>query len=316
MILSRGITRPLTIQNEKIKEVADNLNQYSEKLLAISSTLTESSTAQSNALIETSSAMDEINSMVARNNDAANLSKAASDQSKEIALEGKRSSEEMVQAMLEIEGANKSIFNQTEKGNKEILEIIKIFEEITEKTKVINDIVFQTKLLSFNASVEAARAGENGKGFAVVAEEVGKLAEVSGSSAKEISEILSTSSTKVNSIIYQNKDAIELLISSSMLKVQGGIKLVEDFKLKLETIVESSGKVSDLVNEIVEASIQQTEGVSEITKAINHLDSEAQKNSTLAKESSDSALMVKSNSDDLKEIIKELHSLINGAGAC
>ncbi|MBC7465119.1 MAG: hypothetical protein H7256_03945 [Bdellovibrio sp.] len=49
-------------------------------------------------------------------------------------------------------------------------------EEIGNKTKVINDIVFQTKLLSFNASVEAARAGEHGKGFAVVAEEVGKLA--------------------------------------------------------------------------------------------------------------------------------------------
>ena len=47
-----------------------------------------------------------------------------------------------------------------------VLEIIKTIED---KTKVINDIVFQTKLLSFNASVEAARAGEAGKGFAVVA---------------------------------------------------------------------------------------------------------------------------------------------------
>ena len=60
-------------------------------------------------------------------------------------------------------------------SNKEIQEIVKVIAEIGNKTKVINDIVFQTKLLSFNASVEAARAGENGKGFAVVAEEVGKL---------------------------------------------------------------------------------------------------------------------------------------------
>ena len=59
-------------------------------------------------------------------------------------------------------------------------------EQIKDKVNIINDIVFQTKLLSFNASVEAARAGENGKGFAVVAEEVGNLASVSGKAANEI----------------------------------------------------------------------------------------------------------------------------------
>ena len=312
ILLSLGITKPLTHQNEKVKQVANNLNQFSDQLLKISTTLAESSIAQSNALIETSSAMDEINSMVSRNNDAAKQSKKASDQSREIAIAGKQSSEEMVNAMKEIEDSNRSISSQTEKGNKEILEIIKIFEEITEKTKVINDIVFQTKLLSFNASVEAARAGENGKGFAVVAEEVGKLAEVSGNSAKEISEILNSSSSKVQNIIYQNKDAIESLINTSAVKVQGGIKLVEDFKQKLEMIADSSNNVSGLVNEIVEASNQQTEGVSEVSKAINHLDSEAQKNSVLAKESSSSAQMVKENSDELKKIIVELHHLING----
>ncbi len=58
-------------------------------------------------------------------------------------------------------------------------------EDIGDKTKVINDIVFQTKRLSFNASVEAARAGEHGKGFAVVAEEVGNLAQMSKDKVQE-----------------------------------------------------------------------------------------------------------------------------------
>src|SRR5690606_14658037 len=60
------------------------------------------------------------------------------------------------------------------------------FSSVEEKTNMINDIVFQTKLLSFNASVEAARAGHHGKGFSVVAEEIGRLAETSGTSASAI----------------------------------------------------------------------------------------------------------------------------------
>jgi methyl-accepting chemotaxis protein len=77
--------------------------------------------------------------------------------------------------------------NQINYSNEQMSEIVKVIQEIETKTKVINDIVFQTKLLSFNASVEAARAGEQGKGFAVVAEEVGNLAQMSGNAAKEIS---------------------------------------------------------------------------------------------------------------------------------
>ena len=80
------------------------------------------------------------------------------------------------------------------------LEILGYIKSIEEKTKVINDIVFQTKLLSFNASVEAARAGEQGKGFAVVAEEVGNLATMSGTSAEEISKLLESSISHIESI--------------------------------------------------------------------------------------------------------------------
>lgn len=70
---------------------------------------------------------------------------------------------------------------------------------------MINEIVFQTKLLSFNATVEAARAGENGKGFSVVAVEIGKLEQISGNAAKEISELLYNSTKPVSETIENNK---------------------------------------------------------------------------------------------------------------
>ncbi|NCQ16281.1 chemotaxis protein, partial [Candidatus Falkowbacteria bacterium] len=65
-------------------------------------------------------------------------------------------------------------------SNQDIASLVFAIEEIAEKTKIIDDIVFQTKILSFNASVEAERAGEFGRGFSVVAQEVSNLAKMSG----------------------------------------------------------------------------------------------------------------------------------------
>ena len=80
---------------------------------------------------------------------------------------------------------------------------------------MINDIVFQTKLLSFNASVEAERAGEHGKGFAVVAQEVGNLATMSGESAEEITKILDESVKMVQKLVSSNQVEIEKLVQEN-----------------------------------------------------------------------------------------------------
>lgn len=89
--------------------------------------------------------------------------------------------------------------------NQLLLRINDLFVEIQEKTKVINDIVFQTKLLAFNASIEAARAGVHGSGFSVVAIEVGRLASESGARATEINGILKDATNEVSSIVAQAK---------------------------------------------------------------------------------------------------------------
>jgi methyl-accepting chemotaxis protein len=82
----------------------------------------------------------------------------------------------LIHALLEINTTSTTLIEKVTDGNQQIVGIVGMIQEIGNKTKIINDIVFQTKLLSFNASVEAARAGEQGKGFAVVASEVGSLA--------------------------------------------------------------------------------------------------------------------------------------------
>lgn len=117
----------------------------------------------------------------------------------------------MLDSIKNIGAANERAGREIGASARHFADIVKVIEEIGSKTKVINDIVFQTKILSFNASVEAARAGEHGKGFTVVAEEVGKLAAMSGVAAHEIGELLSGSIQKVDAIVKDTQTKVKIL---------------------------------------------------------------------------------------------------------
>lgn len=106
-----------------------------------------------------------------------------------------RESKMFLESLREIRNKMEELQNTSSSQLKHVVETVHM---ISEKTGIINDIVFQTKLLSFNASVEAARAGEHGKGFAVVAEEIGGLATSSGSAAIEVTKIVEESRSQLS----------------------------------------------------------------------------------------------------------------------
>ncbi len=145
-------------------------------------------------------------------------------------------------------------------SNERIEKLVKIIEQVAEKTEVIDDIVFKTQLLSFNASVEAERAGEHGRGFAVVAQEVGNLAQMSGVAATEIASIVKNSIREAEQVASENKSRVE----------KGG-DLVTQTRDKTSGVLNRITEILHATDQIVAASKEQSQGISEITKSVNML---------------------------------------------
>jgi methyl-accepting chemotaxis protein len=146
-------------------------------------------------------------------------------------------------------------------------EINESSNKIVDIIAVIDSIAFQTNILALNAAVEAARAGEQGRGFAVVASEVRNLAQRASSAAGEI----------------------KSLISNSVEKVEDGTALVAKAGKTMEEIVISIRGVTDIMSEISSASVEQTNGIEQVNRAITQMDDVTQQNAALVEESAAAA---------------------------
>ncbi|WP_322995998.1 methyl-accepting chemotaxis protein [Castellaniella sp.] len=134
--------------------------------------------------------------------------------------------------------------------------------KITDITDLINTIAFQTNILALNAAVEAARAGTHGKGFAVVAAEVRSLAQRSADAAKDI----------------------EQLIKHSVAQLDHGASLVDEAGSSIHAIIQSVNQVQTMVNEIADASLEQANGINQVSQAVSHLDVITQQNLSLVQQ--------------------------------
>ena len=274
--------------------------------------LSEATTEQAAAVQETSAAVEEISSMVSRTTEAAVLSLESSDKSQKAAIRGREAIMDMTEAMKRISSCIAEITGQAEESNKQFSEIARVISEIGDKTKVINEIVFQTKLLSFNASVEAARAGEHGKGFAVVAEEVGNLAQMSGNAAKEIADSLGESIARVEVMVKETASKMADIVARGELEVKAGNHKTEICGQSLEEILTSVMATGKLAAEISIATEEQSKGIQEVTKAMQQIDQVTQQNSGAAQEASSAATQLNTQADDLKVVISRLVSVIKG----
>lgn len=313
--LAMHITRSINAVMHVLEINARELGEASRTIAFASSGLSSATTDQAASLQETASALEEITAMITKATESADATARSSQESQTKAEQGRGSMEEMVASMMAINDGNSEIMSQINDSNRKIADIVTIIEEIGSKTRVINEIVFQTKLLSFNASVEAARAGEHGKGFAVVAEEVGNLARMSGDAAKEISVLLDSSTERVNGIVAETKANVERLLASAKHRVDSGMSVAQRCAATLDEIVQNVSRASTLANEIASATTEQSQGVGEINKAMARLDTVTQGNASASLETSTAAQRLSTQAALMDAAVYDLKVVIAGTQA-
>ena len=175
-----------------------------------------------------------------------------------------------------------------QRGGDVMRNVVSTMTDISESSKqvaqiigTIEGIAFQTNILALNAAVEAARAGTQGRGFAVVAEEVRALAHRSAIAAKEIKDLVSNSVERVNS----------------------GLELVNQAGATIQDVVREAGHVSNLMDEITAASVEQNDGIHQVGLAIAQIDDSTQRNAALVEQAAAAARNVTDQSQSLQQLV-------------
>ena len=197
----------------------------------------------------------------------------------------------------QFEQAMASVFD----SNKKLVVIRDVVEQIETETKVIDEIVFKTKLLSFNANIEAERAGSYGNCFAVVANQVGKLAKASGSEAEEITGFLIKSKTLVADTIAETGK-----------KADFGQRISVICRELFEQIMLNIKELTNLVSKISNTTEEQTTGIRQTSSAVNSLSKFSNQNIHLAKQAQKIAEFLEDHVVSLQTSITSLEKIVCG----
>jgi methyl-accepting chemotaxis protein len=263
--------------NEVLRAVVSDMDSSARQTAAAarqvsvaSQMLSSGASEQAAAVEETGTSLEEIAGRVRVTADNARRAKELAAQARSVAEDGNRFMSDMRTAMSAIDASS---------------------AEVAKIVKSIDEIAFQTNILSLNAAVEAARAGESGAGFAVVADEVRSLAQRSAAAARETA------------------GKIDAAIANSRRGAQCTAQMGE----ALRQIIDKITATDALVGDIAGAAIEQSQGIGQVGVAVSQMERIAHGNASSADQSAAAAEEFDLQAEMMKTLVNRLRMLLGSA---
>lgn len=297
----RQLVSEVQDSSAKVSATAQEMSASSEEMTSASnqiadtvSEISKGAQSQASKTEEVSRAMNDMTQTVQEV--ASNAQKAAegANGANGVAKDVGRSAEELSVKMGDIQTAvndSSEVIQELDEKSKQIGEIVSL----------ITNIADQTNLLALNAAIEAARAGEHGRGFAVVADEVRKLAEESGTAAKQIADLIGDIQTGTNDAVTSMQHGTE--------EVANGAESLRETVDSITNIVTSIGSVASMVQDIAAAAEEQSASIEEVTSSVEEVSSISEESAAGTEEASAAVEEQTASMEEMAQSAQELSGM-------
>lgn len=265
---SARLLRNIREASKELEAITEETEADAEELAKSSQVLATGTSSQAAAIEETSASIQEISGMSGQNLSASEQARAISGKTRSAAEAGAEKMSELTSAISAIEVSSAGI---------------------AKIARSVEELAFQTNILSLNAAVEAARAGAAGAGFAVVADEVRSLAHCSSEAAKESAK----------------------LIQDSIQRGRDGKRIAEGVSHSFSDILTQARGVDGLVSTIASSTAEQNRGINQVSEAMAQIDGTTQTNAATAERTSIAAEKLQTHANRLHLIVTRLTTMVS-----
>jgi methyl-accepting chemotaxis protein len=266
-LVVRQMNSGLGGMGSQVSEGAQQVARAATQMGAISQSLAQGASEQAVSLEQTSVSAEQVNRMVQRNAKSSREAAEHTNDANRLLTGANQKLEQMLDSMRDISSSS---------------------ERISKIIRVIDEIAFQTNILSLNAAVEAARAGEAGMGFAVVADEVRNLAQRCSQAAKDTSG----------------------LIEESIQHSKTGKVRLDEVAAAMRQVTDSAIQVQRLSNEVNSGSEEQARGIEQISKAILQIQQVTQQTAASAEEGASAGAQMSAEADHLQSAVNRMRAML------
>lgn len=302
---------------DNINTVSSKMNEQADESIIISKELYDSSKLQSESMKNLNITVDQLSCSVGEIAEStttlATVVSTTKDNGNDVNKTMKETisiSEKGRQDMEKVNIAMENIRNSINSLEEAINNVGKSSAEITNIVNVIGEIAEQTNLLSLNASIEAARAGEYGRGFAVVANEIGKLANTSSQSVKNISSLVNEINKLVSDTVKQSHESAEYINESSYL-ISGTVdtfdnifNMINGTNNLIQDMIEKVGHLDDVATTVAAIAEEQAASSQEILATSEVMVDQSNKTTINSEKVANGATELSSTSEELSKQIQ------------